>query len=179
MHSFHGRFTVRNIRVFWDKPWMGLTWMRLNYGRKYSGVESGTRIVESKSSMILVMIDDHFGLGSLHHQSCAIWVSLVGISILCWYGLPDWRYTHMVRWVYTWLSMYVGNVSGMCLQVHVEMYMCMLKCVLVHEVCGRRLWALNGYGVRAYVGMHEQQYHETDDWSVPIVGSGRKCTQGL
>ena len=77
------------------------------------------------------------------------------------YGLPDWKYKHMVEWVHTQLSMYAGNISGMSLQVHVEMYMCMLKCVQVHKVCDKKLRALNGYEVGAYVGIHEWWYHET------------------
>ena len=47
--------------------------------------------------------------------------------------------------------------------MHVEMYMCTLKCVLVHKVHDRELQALNGYGVEAYVGVHKWRYHETDD----------------
>ena len=42
--------------------------MGLIYVRKYSGVESGTWIAESRIHMILVMIDDHFGVMGLHHQ---------------------------------------------------------------------------------------------------------------
>ena len=81
--------------------------MGLTSERKYSRVESGTQIVESRSSMILVIIDDHFGLESLHHQSCAARVSLVGISISYQYGVPD--------------EVYMCEGSAI---IHTIMYMC-------------------------------------------------------
>ena len=62
------------------------------------------------------------------------------------YGLPV-RGIHMEsKWVYTWLSMHVGNICGMSVWVQVEMYMCTLKHVWVHETSGRKLCVLSNYG---------------------------------